>query len=251
MEIKKDYSRILGDLDINKLLNKPKKRYYKRLAGLISLAIVITKLTHVPEIYPYMESVDKLEPNPKRNVNHLLPSFTSVRFFENWDYERYIDVIGIHVAKPSKIGELVIESPIVKMIEGYLKHLTNLLNEKTEGYITTGDNDKLKALNKSIVDKIMFVAVNIMSVFFSVREDSEVSTKVEVPKFHYPLEYLIKIHEALLDGRDECLRDIRFIEYGFIDNLLKDYNAFKSVITEYVDVPTYKDFIESGLWKNL
>ena len=98
MEIKKDYSRILGDLDINKLLNKPKKRYYKRLAGLISLAIVITKLTHVPEIYPYMESVDKLEPNPKRNVNHLLPSFTSVRFFENWDYERYIDVIGIHVA---------------------------------------------------------------------------------------------------------------------------------------------------------
>ena len=87
MEIKKDYSRILGDLDINKLLNKPKKRYYKRLAGLISLAIVITKLTHVPEIYPYMESVDKLEPNPKRNVNHLLPSFTSVRFFENWDYD--------------------------------------------------------------------------------------------------------------------------------------------------------------------
>lgn len=251
MEIKKDYSRILGDLDINKLLNKPKKRYYKRLAGLISLAIVITKLTHVPEIYPYMESVDKLEPNPKRNVNHLLPSFTSVRFFENWDYERYIDVIGIHVAKPSKIGELVIESPIVKMIEGYLKHLTNLLNEKTEGYITTGDNDKLKALNKSITDNIMFIAVNIMSVFFSVRDDFEFSTKYEVPKFHYPLEYLIKMHEALMEERTECLRDIRFIEYDFIDNLIKEYNSFKRIINDYVDVPKYKDFIESGLWKNL
>lgn len=251
MEIKKDYSRILGGLDINKLLNKPKKRYYKRLAGLISLAIVITKLTHVPEIYPYMESVDKLEPNPKRNVNHLLPSFTSVRFFENWDYERYIDVIGIHVAESSKIGELVIESPIVKMIEGYLMHLTNLLNEKTDGYITTGDNDKLKTLNKSITDNIMFIAVNIMSVFFDVRDNFEVSTKVDVPKFHYPLEYLIKIHEALLDSRNECLRDIRFIEYDFIDNLIKDYNAFKSIITEYVDVPSYKDFIESCLWKNL
>ena len=47
MEIKKDYSRILGDLDVEKLLYKPKKRYYKKLAGLISLAIVITKLTHV------------------------------------------------------------------------------------------------------------------------------------------------------------------------------------------------------------
>lgn len=251
MEIKKDYSRILGDLDINKLLNKPKKRYYKRLAGLISLAIVITKLTHVPEIYPYMESVDKLEPNPKRNVNHLLPSFTSVRFFENWDYEHYIDVIGIHVAEPSKIGELVIESPIVKMIEGYLMHLTNLLNEKTEGYITTGDNDKLKTLNKSITDNIMFIAVNIMSVFFDVRDNFEVSTKVDVPKFHYPLEYLIKIHEALMDGRSECLRDIRFIEYDFIDNLIKNYNSFKEIISEYVDIPKYKDFIEGGLWKNL
>ena len=48
------------------------------------------------------------------------------------------------MAAPSKIGELVVDSPIVKMIEGYLKHLTDLLNEKTEGYITTGDNDKLK-----------------------------------------------------------------------------------------------------------
>lgn len=251
MEIKKDYSRILGDLDIEKLLNKPKKRHCKKLAGLISLGVIITKLTHVPEIYPYMESVDKLEPNPKRNVNHLLPTFTSVRFFENWDYERYIDVIGIHVAAPSKIGELVIESPIVKMIEGYLKHLTNLLNEKTEGYITTGDNDKLKALNKSIVDKIMFVAVNIMSVFFSVREDSEVSTKVEVPKFHYPLEYFLKLHEALLEEKNECLRDIRFIEYDFIDGLIKEYNSFKRIINDYVDIPKYKDFIESGLWKNL
>lgn len=251
MEIKKDYSRILGDLDVEKLLNKPKKRYYKKLAGLISLAIVITKLTHVPEIYPYMESVNELESNPKRNVNHLLPSFTSVRFFENWDYEHYIDVIGIHIAEPSKIGELVIESPIVKMIEGYLMHLTNLLNEKTEGYIITSDNDKLKTLNKSITDNIMFIVVNIMSVFFDVRENFEVSTKVDVPKFHYPLEYLIKIHEALMDGRNECLRDIRFIEYDFIDNLIKDYNSFKEIISEYVDIPSYKDFIESGLWKNL
>lgn len=251
MEIKKDYSRILGDLDINKLLNKPKKRYYKRLAGLISLGVIITKLTHVPEIYPYMESVDKLEPNPKRNVNYLLPTFTSVRFFENWDYERYIDVIGIHVAEPSKIGELVIESPIVKMIEGYLKHLTDLLNEKTEGYITTGDNDKLKTLNKSIVEKIMFIAVNIMSVFFSVTKYSEVMPKVDVPKFHYPLEYFLKLHEALLDEKDECLRDIRFIEYDFIDGLIKEYNSFKRIINDYVDIPKYKDFIESGLWKNL
>lgn len=251
MEIKKDYSRILGDLDVKKLLYKPKRRYSKKLAGLISLAIIITKLTHVPEIYLYMETVNNLEHNPKRNVNHLLPSFTSVRFFENWDYEHYIDVIGIYVAEPAKIGEMVIDSPIVRMIEGYLMHLTNLLNEKTEGYITTGDNDKLKTLNKSITDNIMFIAVNIMSVFFDVRKDFEVSTKVDVPKFHYPLEYLIKIHEALLDGRNECLRDIRFIEYDFINNLIKDYNAFKSIITEYVDVPTYKDFIESGLWKNL
>ena len=72
MEIKKDYSRILGDLDVKKLLYKPKKRYSKKLAGLISLAIVITKLTHVPEIYPYMETVNNLEDNPKRNVNHLI-----------------------------------------------------------------------------------------------------------------------------------------------------------------------------------
>lgn len=251
MEIKKDYSRILGDLDVEKLLYKPKKRYTKKLAGLISLAIVITKLTHVPEIYPYMESVNELEPNPKRNVNHLLPSFTSVRFFENWDYEHYIDVIGIHIAEPSKIGELVIESPIVKMIEGYLMHLTNLLNEKTEGYIIVTDNDKLKTLNKSITDNIMFIAVNIMSVFFSVRDDFEFSTKYEVPKFHYPLEYLIKMHEALMEERTECLRDIRFIEYDFIDNLIKEYNSFKRIINDYVDVPKYKDFIESGLWKNL
>ena len=251
MEIKKDYSRIIGNLDVEKLLYKPKKRDNPKLAGLISLGIVITKLTHVPEIYPYMETVNNLEHNPKRNVNHLLPTFTSVRFFENWDYEHYIDVIGICVAEPAKIGEMVIDSPIVRMIEGYLMHLTNLLKEKTEGYITTGDNDKLKTLNKSITDNIMFIAVNIMSVFFDVRDDFEVSTKVDVPKFHYPLEYLIKIHEALLDGRNECLRDIRFIEYDFIDNLIKDYNAFKSIITEYVDVPSYKDFIESGLWKNL
>nr|DAQ75605.1 MAG TPA: hypothetical protein [Caudoviricetes sp.] len=251
MEIKKDYSRILGNLDVEKLLYKPKKRYTKKLAGLISLAIVITKLTHVPEIYPYMESVNELEQNPKRNVNHLLPSFTSVRFFENWDYEHYIDVIGIHIAEPSKIGELVIESPIVKMIEGYLMHLTNLLNEKTEGYIIVTDNDKLKTLNKSITDNIMFIAVNIMSVFFSVRDDFEFSTKYEVPKFHYPLEYLIKMHEALMEERTECLRDIRFIEYDFIDNLIKEYNSFKRIINDYVDVPKYKDFIESGLWKNL
>lgn len=251
MEIKKDYSRILDDLDIEKLLNKPKKRHCKKLAGLISLGVIITKLTHVPEIYPYMESVDKLEPNPKRNVNHLLPSFTSVRFFENWDYEHYIDVIGIHVAEPAKIGEMVIDSPIVRMIEGYLMHLTNLLNEKTDGYITTGDNDKLKTLNKSITDNIMFIAVNIMSVFFDVRDNFEVSTKVEVPKFHYPLEYFLKLHEALLEEKNECLRDIRFIEYDFIDNLIKDYNAFKSIINDYVDIPKYKDFIESGLWKNL
>lgn len=251
MEIKKDYSRIIGNLDIEKLLNKPKKRHYKKLAGLISLGMLITRLTHVPEIYPYMETVENLEQDPKRNVNHLLPAFTSVRFFENWNYEQYIDVIGIHIAEPSKIGELVIDSPIVKMIEGYLKHLTDLLNEKTEGYITTGDNDKLKTLNKSIVEKIMFIAVNIMSVFFSVTKYSEVTPKVDVPKFHYPLEYFLKLHEALIDEKDECLRDIRFIEYDFIDGLIKEYNSFKNIINDYVDIPKYKDFIESGLWKNL
>ena len=250
MEIKKDYSRILGGVDVQKLLNKPKKRHSKKLAGLISLAIIITKLTHVPEIYPYMESVNELEPNPRRSVIHLLPSFTSVRFFENWDYEHYIDVIGIHIAEASKIGELVIESPIVKMIEGYLIYLTKLLNEKTEGYIVASDNDKLKTLNKSITENIMFVVVNIVTVFLSVRENYEVLTNCEVPKFHYPLEYLIKIHEALMEERTECLRDIRFIEYDFIDNLIKDYNSFKEIIREYIDIPKYKDFIERGLWKN-
>lgn len=75
MEIKKDYSRILGDLDIEKLLNKPKKRHCKKLAGLISLGVIITKLTHVPEIYPYMESVDKLEPNPKKKCKSFITHF--------------------------------------------------------------------------------------------------------------------------------------------------------------------------------
>lgn len=244
MKIKKDYSKLFGNFDVQKFLDKPKKKHVQEGGKLIGLGIATSRLLFNNRIIGYNKYVEEL-PEGSKPDNENLPTIVAAKFYEDYQCDDLFDIQEYMEAKSDEIVTEVLRSKVSCNIGMYCFKLIELLTEN--GYdkvLTEEEQQKYHVITNETNKDLFTIILNIVKVFSSVREDFDIDLK-DSPLLHYPLEYFIKIHEALLNDNHEVIRDVRYLDYDFMNNLLKGIYEFRDVVTKYTEVPTYKDFVEN------